>query len=290
MMPGMDGIEATEKIREIGTDYASKIPIIALTANAIAGNEKMFLALGFQDFLSKPIDISRLDAVIRQWVRDKTMEWNIPIAENTFESTYDQYLTILNFKIEGVDLEAGLDRFSQDDDAYIQVLRSYVANTRDLLNSIEDVNKENLNDYIITVHGLKGSSYSICANLVGEKAEALEMAAKEGDFEYLYEKTPDLLQTALNLLAALEEMLAKLSELSLKSVKFEPDKDLLAKILQACYTYDMQTIEAAVKELERYEYKTNGELVPWMWENVQQFNIDKIIEKLSKMNLSKDNT
>jgi signal transduction histidine kinase/CheY-like chemotaxis protein len=75
MMPGMDGIEATEIIRkEIGTEYAKNIPIIVLTANAITGNEEMFLELGFDDFLSKPIDILRLDAVIHRWVKDTSRQ------------------------------------------------------------------------------------------------------------------------------------------------------------------------------------------------------------------------
>ena len=75
MMPGMDGVEAARIIREeIGTDYAKNVPIIVLTANAIAGNEEMFLSKGFQAFLSKPIDIMRLDNVIRKWVRDKSLE------------------------------------------------------------------------------------------------------------------------------------------------------------------------------------------------------------------------
>jgi signal transduction histidine kinase/CheY-like chemotaxis protein len=75
MMPEMDGIEATRIIREeIGTEYAQTVPIIALTANAIVGNEEMFLSKGFQAFLSKPIDIQRMDQVIRTWVRDKELE------------------------------------------------------------------------------------------------------------------------------------------------------------------------------------------------------------------------
>ena len=57
MMPEMDGIEATKRIREIGTEYAKTIPVIALTANAVIGSEEMFLQNGFQPFLSKPIDI-----------------------------------------------------------------------------------------------------------------------------------------------------------------------------------------------------------------------------------------
>jgi CheY-like chemotaxis protein len=71
MMPGMDGIEATRIIREeIGTEYAKTVPIIALTADAISGNDQMFLRKGFQAFISKPIEIDCLEAVIREWIRD----------------------------------------------------------------------------------------------------------------------------------------------------------------------------------------------------------------------------
>ncbi|MDR0868589.1 MAG: response regulator [Planctomycetota bacterium] len=75
MMPGMDGIETARVIRqEIGTDYAKNIPIIVLTANAIAGNEEMFLRSGFQAFLAKPIDLMQLDMVINRYVRDAELE------------------------------------------------------------------------------------------------------------------------------------------------------------------------------------------------------------------------
>jgi CheY-like chemotaxis protein len=69
MMPEMDGIEAVRIIRnEIDSDYARSLPIIALTANALAGNEEMFLGKGFNGFISKPIDINRLDDILRKWV------------------------------------------------------------------------------------------------------------------------------------------------------------------------------------------------------------------------------
>ncbi|MCL2154098.1 MAG: transporter substrate-binding domain-containing protein [Leptospirales bacterium] len=74
MMPVMDGVEATAKIRAIGTKYAKAIPIIALTANAIAGNEQMFLNNDFQAFLAKPINIMSLDSIVQRWVRDKSRE------------------------------------------------------------------------------------------------------------------------------------------------------------------------------------------------------------------------
>jgi signal transduction histidine kinase len=68
LMPGMNGIEAVEKIRAISTDYARTVPIIALTANAVAGNEQMFLSSGFQAFLSKPINTAKLNEIVCRWV------------------------------------------------------------------------------------------------------------------------------------------------------------------------------------------------------------------------------
>jgi PAS domain S-box-containing protein len=68
MMPGMDGIETADAIRSIDSEYARKIPIIALTANAIQGTENMFYEHGFQAFISKPIDIMEMDSVIRKWL------------------------------------------------------------------------------------------------------------------------------------------------------------------------------------------------------------------------------
>jgi CheY-like chemotaxis protein len=75
MMPEMDGIETVRVIREeIGTDYARTVPIVALTANALTGNDNMFKAHGFQDFLSKPIDIMKMDVALNAWVRDAARE------------------------------------------------------------------------------------------------------------------------------------------------------------------------------------------------------------------------
>ena len=67
MMPKMDGVEATKIIRGLGYRH----PIIALTANTMAGQAEMFMENGFDDFISKPIDLRRLDAVLNKMIRDK---------------------------------------------------------------------------------------------------------------------------------------------------------------------------------------------------------------------------
>jgi signal transduction histidine kinase/CheY-like chemotaxis protein len=75
MMPGMNGLEATRIIRnEIKTEYARTVPIIALTADAVAGSAEMFLQNGFQGFISKPVSMKELNSVINTFVRDKEFE------------------------------------------------------------------------------------------------------------------------------------------------------------------------------------------------------------------------
>jgi len=70
MMPGIDGVEATRIIREeIGTDYAKTVPIVALTANALVGNEELFLNSGFQAFLTKPMDLLKLDETMKKLLK-----------------------------------------------------------------------------------------------------------------------------------------------------------------------------------------------------------------------------
>ncbi|MDR3338147.1 MAG: response regulator [Treponema sp.] len=71
MMPGMDGIEAAAAIRALPRSYAKNMPIVALTANAVAGMREIFLAKGFDDYLTKPIDIAKMNETIARWIPDE---------------------------------------------------------------------------------------------------------------------------------------------------------------------------------------------------------------------------
>jgi HPt (histidine-containing phosphotransfer) domain-containing protein len=300
MMPEMDGVEAARIIREeIGTEYAKNVPIIALTANAIAGNEEMFLSKGFQAFLSKPIEIDRLDMIIRQWVRDKEQEELY--FEHQKEASSKQVSDFINCQrdsaprrsgidrrslnkgITGLDMAQGLERFGGEEDIYLNVLHSYVKNTPHLLESIKGVTGDNLADYAIAVHGIKGSSQGICADEFADIAETLEKAAKAGDYDFIAANNGSFLDAAWRLVSEIDNMLTKTYLLNPKPKKEKPDRDILAKLLEACRNYDMDMIDAAMAELTEYEYETDREFVPWLSENIQQFDLAKIIEKLSAL-------
>ena len=74
MMPGMDGVEATTAIRSLAGDRFQKLPIVALTANAISGAREEFLANGFSDYLSKPIDRKILNTILERWLPAEKQE------------------------------------------------------------------------------------------------------------------------------------------------------------------------------------------------------------------------
>jgi len=260
MMPDLDGIGATRLIREIDSQYAKDIPIIAVTANAISGNEEMFLSKGFQAFLSKPINISRLDEVIRNWVRCKG-----PAC----------------VKLAGLDIDKGIERFGGEEETYFNILRSYVTNTRPQLESLNDIGADKLSDYAIVVHGIKGASRGILAEMIGDYASDLEKAAKAGDIEYLNQNNPIFLDVVSRFIDDLEEMLDEKNKDVQKPKKSAPDKEALEKLLIACQKYDMDEASAAIEEIDRYEYEDDEEFAAWLRENVELTNFSHIVEKLS---------
>lgn len=293
MMPEMDGIEATRIIREeIGTDYARNIPIIALTANAIVGNEEMFLKKGFQAFLSKPVDVIRMDAVLRQWVRDKEKEkksGSLPVfmpmnsAGAKIHEQGKEEKEEESPQIEGINWQAGLDYFAGNRDTYLSVIRSYVDNTARLVNTISNVTLETLSDYAIHVHGIKGSSYDIEAREIAKQAEELEHAAKAGNFQLVSQNTPLFVENARKLLNTLSGFLhANTPEVEEKPLQATPDETLLERMEAAAADFKIDEMEEILKSLECFEYETQAELVTWLHEKVSQMDYVAIQERLSK--------
>ena len=288
MMPGMDGIEATQLIREIGTEYAKKIPIIALTANAIAGNEEKFLTKGFQAFLSKPIDLPRLDEALRHWVRDKTKETEDMEIEDSGDAEGktpgagpDATPISSRFHIDGLDLDKGLERFGGDEEVFFGVLRSYTVNTRPVLDSIRTFTEASLGDYAINVHGIKGSSRGIFALGIGDLAEELEHASKNSDLDFVQNNNPRLLDMVEKLISDIEDLFAGLDAENPKEMRDEPDRESLSKLIAAFEDYDIDSINSIMKELEEFDYSSGGELLDMIRDSILEGDFDAITEKLT---------
>jgi PAS domain S-box-containing protein len=294
MMPEMDGIEAVRIIREeIGSEYAKTVPIVALTANAIVGNDKLFLDNDFQAFLSKPIDVIRLDAVLHKWIKDRQSPEVLQQAENrkaqdTSKTDRLEQLSkmIQNSLVPGVDFISGMRRFNNNPEIYLRVIRSFVKNIPRLLEELREVSEASLERYAVTIHGVKGSCYGISADVAGKMAEALEVAAKTGDFAEVMAGGGAFIQEAEALLPQFEALLERADAIQAPAKKpgaAAPDPELLAELLAASRDYDIDGMQQALEQLEQYSYESGNDLIAWLKEQVANFSYDQVQEKLEEL-------
>jgi signal transduction histidine kinase/CheY-like chemotaxis protein len=281
MMPGMDGIEAVRIIRnEIGTDYARTVPIIAFTANAIIGNDDLFLRNGFQAFLSKPIDIMRLDVIINQWVRDKKLEKGLPLQRAELPEGGVLVLPP-ELKASGFNFDRGLRIFG-DEKAYLDVIRSFIVHTPAMIDAIRGAGPENLPEYGAAMHSIKGASYGVCADTLGKKAEELEAAAKSGDMDFVRSHHGSFITLAEKLIRDLGNFLKTAEAIQEKLQRAAPDEALLAQALEASAKYDIDGLDRIITELEQYTYESQPDLVPWLREQSRKSEFGEIQKRLSK--------
>jgi CheY-like chemotaxis protein len=297
MMPEMDGAEATRNIRnEIGTDYARTVPIIALTANAIAGSREMFLESGFNDFIPKPIDIKRLDMILNQWVRNKQSEETLKEAEtqamdrtqNSVSSSENdtEGKWLLEHSVEGIDFTAALILYGNKGSAYMPILKSFVTHTPPLLEKMNEDLETSPSDYLIKVHGLKGTCNAIGAAETGALARELEFGMKEVNIKLVKYRNGELMEKAGNLTEGLKKFLDEWEAsrpAENKERRMEPDRELLKRLSEATAAFNSNETEEALGELEQYRYERGDELIRWLREQAENFDYDAIHQRLETL-------
>uniref|UniRef100_UPI0002555422 ATP-binding protein n=1 Tax=Treponema primitia TaxID=88058 RepID=UPI0002555422 len=188
MMPEMDGIEATAAIRaweDEQPEHTKNVPIIALTANAVTGMKEMFLSKGFNDYLSKPIEISKLDGMMDKWIPPEKRVKPAPgTAPKRITETTDIH-------IDGVDTAKGLTMTGGNEAAYRKVLTTFRKDAWERLPLLEQVpNAQELSLFTTNVHALKSAAATIGAAAVSKKAEELEAAGRAGDIPLIEKELP----------------------------------------------------------------------------------------------------
>ena len=293
MMPGMDGIETVSIIRnKIGTEYSREVPIIALTANAIKGNEEMFLSCGFNAFLSKPIDVLQLDSILNTWISNKQSKETLEQAKKEKkllkikESTADMGI----FKDAGlncIEIGKGIERYGSEA-AYLKVIRSYWKHTPPLLKKLLTLSSDDsgisLAEYGIIVHGIKGSSYGVFAEEAAEKAFELEKAAKNGDFKFVNARNNSFIEKMNSIMADLETLLKNIEKEKKGNENAPaPDPALLYALLEAARDYKASRIEQIIGKLESYTYDSGNDLVCWLRNQFDNLEYDAIQERLTAL-------
>jgi signal transduction histidine kinase/CheY-like chemotaxis protein/HPt (histidine-containing phosphotransfer) domain-containing protein len=180
-MPRMDGYEATKAVRawELET-FRPRLPIVAMTANAMEGDRDKCLAAGMDDYLSKPIKKVTLSAALARWL--KSDEPALPVAVDQGEKTMDmQHITEQAL----LDMAAVAQLRELFDGDLTDVVATYLRDTPEQLTFItEALDKQDFTIVRRAAHSLKSSSYSLGAQVVGKLAESLEeLARTNGDIQ-----------------------------------------------------------------------------------------------------------
>jgi signal transduction histidine kinase/CheY-like chemotaxis protein/HPt (histidine-containing phosphotransfer) domain-containing protein len=190
MMPEMDGVEAAAKIRALNNGRYQNVPIIALTANAIVGMKEYFLNQGFNDYLAKPIDQTKLSEIMERWIpKDRRLEKSLPEKKKALDiddapDTPARRHSRKKLVVEGVDSEVGIRNVGGDEELYRDILLRFAGDIEERLMELTTVpDAGNLPRFTTLVHGLKSAAASVGALDVSQQAAKLEAAGKNGDRE-----------------------------------------------------------------------------------------------------------
>ncbi|MBQ9391306.1 MAG: response regulator [Lachnospiraceae bacterium] len=188
MMPEMDGIEATNKIRTVCVSKTKKPHIIALTANTYEGAHEMFLSRGFDDYLPKPVDKLLLYDKLINLIPESKISFTTEEIEPA-AYTEDELAELF---MSGVDVRMALDEREGSIKDYLKVLELYYLEGESKKRLIKDAyESKDYKNYEVFVHGLKSTSLSIGAVALSDLAKEHEFAAKNGDIQFIndnYEK------------------------------------------------------------------------------------------------------
>ena len=221
MMPGMDGIEAMNRIRSSGVAAWKSVPMVALTANAVSTAREAFREAGFDGFVAKPIDLMELERVMRAVLPKERVTFEaephqrgrrkkpvaVPAAKSptkdeaqaaepdagletqeavhaaqaAADQTQDPYGLLREV---GVDIDQGLFYCQRDDEFYQSLLAQFADEAPGKRTDMDRFFEgEDMPNYAILVHALKSTAKMLGANRLSDAAKALEMSAKAGQVD-----------------------------------------------------------------------------------------------------------
>ncbi len=246
MMPEMDGIQTFHRLREEKDNPNSDTKVIALTANAIAGSREEYLREGFIDYISKPVDAAELEIVLMSYLPEELVitaqkeqeramkeegqrtEEKGQEAEEVREGrkseeegqevkgiqegqkvVEEDMQKDTGNKNAYIDRAVGLTHCMDMEDMYAEILQDYCSEGIKYQEKLADcMEKGDWKNFTVYVHAVKSSSKTIGAEIFGEEARVLEMAAKEGNISLIKENWEGFLVDFKAVIAAAEKLCA----------------------------------------------------------------------------------
>ncbi len=271
-MPEMDGHAATKAIRKSEADYAD-IPIIAMTAHAMAGDREKSLKSGMNDHITKPIDPDQLFSTLLKWIEpsDRLIPEKTPAQKTT------RHVDLSQIILPGIAVQKGLARTGNNEELYLRILRKFVdqqsETTGEIMAALE---AEDLELAMLKAHTIKGVAGYLGAEALQSVSGELERAFKEKQEKQYTELLVDFDAKLQTVLSSLENFLPNVDDEVKKPVETEVSdpKELLALL------EEMQPFIEKRRPKQSKEIMT--EITSRTWTEVLIPKIKKINQLVSK--------
>lgn len=252
LMPEMDGVETLQNIRQI--EKCKDIPIVAITANATVYTTDFYHENGFDGCLTKPLQTEDLLKVLKKYLSAK-------IRNKETEETEEE-LPIKELLPE-IDCVVGIRNIGGNLESYNELLGVYYHEMAQILEILPDLAQEDLMQFKVKVHGIKGSSRNVGATEFADKALLMEERAKAGKKEEILENLDEFLKEMDAVITRVNTYLKDAGDGVKRDGDFLPELELTGvyKILTALEEFDMDVVEEEMKELYRNRYTDDTEEV-----------------------------
>ena len=293
MMPDMDGVDATMRIRAMDGEYYRNLPIIALSANVVADAKALFFNAGMNDFIGKPIKGSELNRALHKWLPPDKILKNAakagvmctpysPLHESASASTpapalaqapgadsppggapdYDALLEKLK-RVENLSIIKGLSHLDGDARLYFELMWQFYLNAEEDVAALRNFAEGGRwNDFSIRIHSLKSVFASIGNQYMRDMASELEIAASRGEAD----RRPGSVGAFCAEMMSFREKLHKTGameyfiENTRKKPISRPELEKQLKLLRgACYIYKPKSAEQLADELLTVSYDPAAE-------------------------------
>ena len=221
MMPGMTGVEAAREIAAF-----SKAPLVLVSADFSDDSKQTYAQAGFADFLAKPIRMSAFQKIVEKHMPKEYRR----LPEREMEKMAPGYRSSMR--------------------AYRRTLETFVNEMSPLISQLETYAREDLNQFRVKVHGIKGASRQLGRYELSELAEALEMAAKLENRSYMERHLERFLQEMQETIEEVKQELAQIPVEPASSDETDAGK-LFAKLKEGFDHYDMSKIEDSLDALRQ---------------------------------------
>ncbi len=184
MMPKLSGVETLKKLKEM---ESFNTPVVALTADAMSGVSNKYIEVGFNDYLSKPIEKKELNKVLVKYfkISKKEDESNFLIKEDKHNIEY--------LKENKIEVEKSIELLG-DIETYNEIVKTFIEENKKRIPRIKENRiKGNLKEYSIDVHALKSDSKYLGLTKLAEISYNHEIKSKENDKEYIDEHFNELM-------------------------------------------------------------------------------------------------